>query len=231
MTGNSAIANSANGVQISDGASNNTIGGSIPGQGDVISGNSQNGVYLTDSASLGNVIADDTIGLNVTGTVKLGNGFWGVLDSDGAATTIGGISGLTGNLVSGNDQGGVAVFGSATTGSLIAGNIIGLGADGSTPLGNGYSGVYVGDFGTDLGGANGVTVGGTNAGARNVISANGNWGVWLPGPTTTNDIIDGNYIGTDVTGTQARGNSYDGIQIAYSAYDNTIGGTASGAAT
>src|SRR5262249_20244924 len=62
-------------------------------------------------------------------------------------------------------------------------------------------------------------------GARNIISANGLAGVELFS-SATNNLVAGNYIGTDVTGTGALGNSSDGVYIQGS--NNTVGGTVPG---
>ena len=51
------------------------------------------------------------------------------------------------------------------------------------------------------------TIGGTAAGARNVISGNGSDGVVFIDGSATGNLVAGNYIGTDVTGTMALGNA------------------------
>ena len=60
-----------------------------------------------------------------------------------------------------------------------------------------------------------------------MISAN-QWGIRLDGPTATGNLVEGNYIGTDITGTPPLGNEIDGIIFSNNASDNTIGGTARG---
>ncbi|HKI21696.1 MAG TPA: right-handed parallel beta-helix repeat-containing protein, partial [Isosphaeraceae bacterium] len=96
-------------------------------------------------------------------------------------------------------------------------------------LGNGYSGIYFGDWGVNGDAPSQSTIGGTTPGSGNVISANGNFGVWITGAEVTGVVVEGNKIGTDVTGTYALGNSYQGVQIDSGAVDNTIGGTSAGA--
>ena len=69
-------------------------------------------------------------------------------------------------------------------------------------------------------------VGGLTPNARNIISGNLSNGVSLR-EGTSNTTVVGNYIGTDVTGTVALGNSYRGILVTHSP-NNTIGGTNTG---
>src|SRR5215211_7077295 len=72
------------------------------------------------------------------------------------------------------------------------------------------------------------TVGGTTAGARNIISGNSNFGVYIHSGASDNKVM-GNYIGTDKTGTVAMGNDVDGVLVYESASSNTIGDTDSDA--
>ena len=105
-------------------------------------------------------------------------------------------------------------------------------------MGNSYSGVYVGDWGVSGDAASGATIGGTAAGAGNIISANREEGIWIDGWGATGNLIQGNMIGTDISGDTDTdtnianftylGNHYDGISIDDGA-ENTIGGTAAGA--
>ena len=80
--------------------------------------------------------------------------------------------------------------------------------------------------------SDGNTIGGSTAGADNVISASGSDGIVIDGnggSTTDNNIISGNYIGTDKDGTANLGNGGEGVNIFNGADNNTIGGTAAGA--
>ena len=76
--------------------------------------------------------------------------------------------------------------------------------------------------------APGNTIGGTAAGARNVISGNGSHGVRIDGSSATGNWVQGNYIGTNAAGTADLGNAYSGVSIGDAA-DNTVGGMATGA--
>jgi titin len=129
-----------------------------------------------------------------------------------------------GNLISGNTFDGIALFGS---GNLVQGDLIGTDITGTQALGNGHDGVFVGT------GANTNTIGGTVAGAGNLIAANGGSGVVISaitGVLIQSNLIEGNFIGTDASGTINLGNAADGVTIqGADASNNTIGGTAAGA--
>ncbi len=210
--------NAGDGVQVIN-SDNNTIGGTTAAERNLISGNERYGVSI-DAASTGNVIEGNLIGTNLAGTGDLGNTLSGVLILS-ASNTIGGTAAGAGNVISGNDQHGVYLTTAAVTSNLVQGNYIGTDVNGTADLGNTLSGVQID------GGASSNTIGGTTAAARNVISGNNQYGVRLQTFTTTNNNVQGNYIGTDVNGTAAIGNSLSGVQV--NATGNTIGGTAAGA--
>jgi hypothetical protein len=71
------------------------------------------------------------------------------------------------------------------------------------------------------------TVGGMAAGAGNLISANQGSGVSIVGPGGGN-LVQGNLIGTDVSGTRPLGNARDGVHLdgTNSGRNNTVGGEA-----
>ena len=102
------------------------------------------------------------------------------------------------------------------------GNLIGTDASGERNLGNTGDGIV-------LSSAAGNTVGGTAFSARNVISGNGRYGVVIESNTSTGNLIEGNWIGTDKTGVSAIGNALDGVIIDLGASSNTVGGAAFGA--
>jgi hypothetical protein len=71
-------------------------------------------------------------------------------------------------------------------------------------------------------------LGGSAAGDGNIISGNADDGIYFATAGATGNLVQGNYIGLDVSGTLARGNAQDGIDLDNGAVGNTIGGTAAG---
>jgi parallel beta-helix repeat protein len=131
---------------------------------------------------------------------------------------VGGTASGAGNVISGNGNYGVNIYGLSATGNLVQGNTIGLAAGGATVLGNAGEGIAISDAAT------GNTIGGATSGAGNVISGNGDDGVAIRNAGTAGNTVQGNIIGADSTGTLDRGNANDGISITSSAADNTIVG-------
>ena len=216
--GTAALSNTVDGVTLFR-ASHNRIGGSQPGAGNVISGNGERGVYVftTDANAARNVVEGNLIGTDLTGRTNLGNRFSGLGITLGTFNTIGGTNPASRNVISGNRQSGVAVD-SNSVANVVLGNFIGLDVTGSNALPNLINGVTI------IGGLSNV-IGGTAAGAGNVISGNATNGIRLAGGSAT--IIQGNRIGTDVSGRTARGNGADGIRI--NRPGNVIGGETPGA--
>ena len=134
----------------------------------------------------------------------------GLLISAGGCT----VEGLVINRFGGD---GIQITGSGATGNVVQGNFIGTDATGAIALGNG-EGVSISSSGN--------TIGGTGAGAGNVISGNSGDGIDISGD---GNFVQGNKIGTDVMGSSSLGNQVAGVRILGSF--NTIGGTGSGAAT
>jgi len=169
------------------------------------------------SISGGNIIEGNFIGTDVSGTSDLGNTNDGVR-IETSNNTIGGTVASARNVISGNNNDGVEINGSAASGNLVQGNFIGTDASGTTDLGNDVDGVRIT-------GAPGNTIGGTASGARNVISGNNNDGVEIN--AAGGNLVQGNFIGTDAAGTGALGNSAHGVRVS-SASNNTIGGAGAG---
>ena len=210
VTGTIAEANTYAGVYVT--SANNTIGGTTAAARNVISGGNDRGVYLGGGTATLNIVEGNYIGTTASGLAALGNATYGIRVDDAAGNTIGGLTSTAGtgpgNVISGNGTGtasGVSIIGSNGTGNVVEGNIIGLGADGSSTMGSGQ------EVGVDTASsAAGNTIGGTAAAARNIISGNA-YGVFFESGGNT---ALGNYIGTDITGALARGNTVAGVYIA-----------------
>jgi uncharacterized repeat protein (TIGR01451 family)/CSLREA domain-containing protein len=138
-TGTLDEGNGDSGIRVIGGA-DNTIGGTAPGAGNVISGNGAYGVFLTGPAAIGNVVEGNLIGTDVTGTRAIGND-QGVVIGFGGGNVIGGTTPAARNVISGNAEG-VHLFGTASTNS-ITGNFIGTDVSGTTALANTFAGVAV----------------------------------------------------------------------------------------
>jgi titin len=220
-SGSNALPNGDNGITFSN-ASSNTVGGTVFGAQNVISGNSYNGIAILTVTDTLNMVCGNYIGTDVTGTKTIANTLAGVR-IQGCSNTIGGVVSGAGNVISGNGQQGVWMVGlnGNATGNLIQGNLIGLNATGTGGLANGNAGIGVSS-------AAGNQIGGTASGARNVISANAGWGIFMIANGTSGNQVQGNFIGTDLSGTLAHGNLFDGIYM-QQANTNFIGGSLPGA--
>jgi titin len=228
-TGTADFGNAFDGVLVYDGAATNTIGGTTAGARNIISGNGRHGVFIESSSSnlaTGNKVMGNYIGTDKTGTADLGNSLDGVNIDGASENTIGGPVTRTSNprnIISGNDNSGVSIinFGADAEGNnKVMGNYIGTDKNGTTALGNLGTGVSISHVPGNI-------IGGTTAGARNIISGNGD-GVSMFGSNATGSKVMGNYIGTDKTGTADLGNGGTGVSISRS-NDNTVGGTTAGA--
>jgi CSLREA domain-containing protein len=219
VTGTTALGNGVHGISI-DAASGNTVGGTTAAARNILSGNTTHGVEVIFAASTGNVIQGNYVGVDASGTTALGNGNSGVVLDEALDNTVGGTATGAGNVISGHSSSGV-VMTPATAGNTVQGNYIGTDAPGTSAIPNKW-GVY-------LNGASNNTVGGTTASARNIISGNTNVGVYVVGSLATGNVVQGNYIGLDITGTSGvSAGSGDGVFLS-DASSNTIGGTAAGA--
>jgi large repetitive protein len=224
LTGANPLANCDDGVDLIGGASANTIGGRSAAALNVISGNDQNGVLITNSGTVDNQVEGNDIGTDDTGAKAVANGNDGVVVSDGASSNVvGGTTSGQRDVISGNTVVGVDITDADTYYNLVEGNYIGTSASGSAAVPNGINGVDI------LSGAQFNTVGGTSASARNVIPGNAYNGVVLGFGETSENMVEADYIGTDVTGAKALANGQDGVEILGAAGDNTIGGTTTGA--
>jgi hypothetical protein len=188
-------------------------------------GDRQAGVWIEGSGATGNVVQGNFIGTNAAGTAVLRNYLGVALFGNASGNTIGGTASGARNLISGNANSGVAI--GQCSNNLVQGNYIGTDVTGIVSLGNGGSGVEIAG---GPGPAVGNIVGGTTVAARNLISGNTHAGVYLHNDDTSQNLIQGNYIGTNRDGNQALGNGGSGVYFRLDpASNNTIGGTDDGA--
>ncbi|RLT07592.1 MAG: hypothetical protein DWI21_09375 [Planctomycetota bacterium] len=133
------------------------------------------------------------------------------------------------NVISGNGANGVEIEAtSLTPGNIVRGNFIGTNASGTAIAASPNFGINGnGFYGVEINGSPANRIGGPGLGAKNVISGNGLHGVRITGTAAINNVVQGNYIGTDVTGPVDMGNLIDGVAIAV-ASNNTIGGSVAG---
>lgn len=234
-TGSIGLGNIQDGIQLSDTASNNLIGTDGDGsadylEGNLISGNGRIGIWLLGAFT--NTVAGNLIGTDISGTVAIPNmhavnSLYGAVHLSGGAS--GNIIGTNsdgsndsdeGNLISGNTQRGIGIEGAATHFNIVAGNIIGTDISGSSTLGNSVGieisdDAYFNQIGTDGDGNSDIA-------ERNLVSGNNSDGIYVRG---SQNLIAGNFVGTDYFGTADLGNGKHGISIADTSTENTIGGS------
>jgi hypothetical protein len=190
-SGAKVVANTNSGILLFDSSgatSDNTIGGASAGAGNVVSGNTGDGMFLDGSNISKNQVQGNTIGLNAAGTAAVANHFNGVEILDGFMNSVGGTTVADRNIISGNASAGVYIHASAAgngAGNVVAGNFIGTDKAGTKAFGNAF-GVYVSS------GASNNSIGGTTAGAGNVIAFSVNSGV-VVGQSATDQAV-GNAI-------------------------------------
>lgn len=181
-----ANASAGDGIFINTG-NNTVIGGPNPADRNLICSNGASGVN-GGLAGVGITIQGNFIGTDVTGTsalVLLGG--QGLRNMSNAT--------ITGNLISGNADGGIATIATgAATNNIIQGNLIGTQRDGVSALGNANFGGVV------LEGDNN-TIGGAGAGQPNVIAFNTGFGV---------DVISN---GNPILSNSIHGNTFKGIAL------------------
>jgi parallel beta-helix repeat protein len=95
----------ANAVGVYLSGSSNYVGGTAPGEGNVLSGSTYHGVYAYGSTN--NTIQGNLIGTNPAGTGAMPNGLTGIWLSNATGNTIGGGVAGARNVISGNNGPGV----------------------------------------------------------------------------------------------------------------------------
>ena len=156
----------------------------------------------------GNVIEGNFIGTDPTGTLPQPNSGFGIRVLS-ANNRIGGLTPAARNVISGNIGTGILVLNSTATGNVVQGNYIGVNAAGTAALPNTnlVGGIQV------TNGASGNTIGGAVAGAGNVVSGNTQHAITVGAGTANDNVIQGNFIGTDPTGVIRIANGGIGVDI------------------
>ena len=213
------------------------VGGTGLYQGNVISGNPASGLTFQGSSlnsyqSSNNKIQGNLIGTDATGTLNRGNKF-NVQFIDSNNNIIGGdtpearnvISGAVMTNVDGVNQGGSGMVftGSQSYDNKVIGNYIGTDITGTQSIANMRGGILL------LFGANNNSIGTDVVGEGNIISGNGEYGVYFQGRETADPVVSnsikGNYIGVDITGNVALPNLIGVMMLTGENTNNTIGGT------
>jgi len=166
------------------------------------------GIEIYDASGV--TVAGNWIGLDVDGIAR-GMTFDGIAVScpvfgQARNNQIGGSSPADRNVISGN---GTGISFSATTAAsnFVLGNLIGTDAAGRLPRGNVFAGVAIQS-------ATNITIGDGSLAGRNVIGAcTGAGGDGVSILSGGGHLIQGNHIGTDISGFYDLGNSADGIFI------------------
>ncbi len=202
-------------VDSSDGA---VIGGTAPSARNVLGGANAS-VFLADSSNA--VIQGNYVGIDRTGSVMLSPPQQGI-QINGASnnTLIGGATAGAGNVIGSWVAHGIFLAGTGSN-NRVQGNLVGTDAMGTTRLGGGAQGLGY------LGSGTNNKIGGAAAGEGNLIAGANSNGILLGG-TSTDLLVQGNLIGTDITGVLPLGNGTDGIKVFSGS--GVIGGASPGAA-
>ncbi len=212
---------------------NVTIGGDQPQHRNKIFSNGGDGILIAASPSFdrfpdeGIFILNNLIGTS-DGTSDNGNNGRGISLINAFGVIIGDSTGATRNIISGNNNDGIALDGAGAISNVIIGNFIGTTESSGAPLGNSASGIaLLNDAGST---ADFISTGPNKIGMPglgNVISAN-NFGIFIADPNTSKNRVQGNLIGTNVGGNTDLGNISDGIYFVNGTFDNIIGGSGTG---
>jgi titin len=114
---------------------------------------------------------------------------------------LGGVTAPERNVIADNRADGVSLWDSGTMSNTIAGNYIGLNANGTVALGNRSHGVSLARVSSN-------TIGGVTSAAGNIISGNGEAGIGISGVGTTGNTIANNAIGVGSDPKGALGNAW-----------------------
>jgi len=208
-SGTYALTNGSAGIRVD--SRSVLVGGGVPGARNIISGNNLEGVAVLNGANAV-TIQGNYIGLDWAGNYGITNRQYGIHVNNATNTVIGG-TGLARNVIAANRFHGIFVTGNSSN-TVIAGNYIGLSADGLTDIGNIGPGITVN--------AGNTIVGLPVAGYANYIAGNTTMGILVNTGSMTR--IQNNFIGLGANGTTNIPNSL-GINLIGGANNTVVGGT------
>jgi hypothetical protein len=222
---NGTFPNSGDGIRIQNG-SNNQIGSTNLADRNIVSGNSLDGIHVEGTVALpatGNLIQGNFVGVAADGKSSVGNrtepapapgsaegnNLAGIEISGGNANTVGGTVAGARNVVGFNGAG--IELDNGAQQNVVQGNFSGVGADGISPAANLQHGIVLrssNGFAVPLGPAQpnepGVSfnlIGGTGAGAGNLVEFNGTGGIAVfgnpvsaSGQPNVGNAIEGNSL-------------------------------------
>jgi hypothetical protein len=172
-------------------AGNSTI------RGLVINNFNSGGIGIFTNGS--NLIENNFIGTNLSGTAAKANFGQGIRIFNSSNNTIGGVSSNSGNLISGNSSEGIQVNGTNSSNNIFQRNRIGINISGNAAIPNQREGICLcstnGDFSV-----NNNLIGGVTQDAGNIIAGNRFDEVRISGFATANSV-KGNSIGTNISRT------------------------------
>ena len=146
-----AFQNAQRGISVS--GANNLIGGTAPGEGNLVGGNLQSGIRLDGASATGNVVSGNLIGVAIDGTTPVSNEAAGVVIDNGASgNLIGGTSTAASNVIAYSGRDGIRVINASSLGNAFLGNHLFANNDDGIDLGN--DGLTANDAGDADAGAN-----------------------------------------------------------------------------
>ena len=182
-------------IRVGNGGSNPRIGGTVPAARNLVSGlNPGLQIQIGDGPEVaGGLVAGNLIGTDVTGTLDLANDSGkGISVSYADNVVVGGTSAAARNVVNGGIEVGAGQGFTSSSGNLVQGNYIGIDVTGTRTFHCHNACIEVLDKDN--------TIGGSAAGAGNRVGGSDRNGIWVKS-TASGTIIQGNFIGTDDTGT------------------------------
>jgi YVTN family beta-propeller protein len=186
------------GIDIS--AGNSTV------KGLALNGFGNPAIFLRENG--GNIIQGNFLGTDAAGGTAVPNTGLAAIGIYCPSNIIGGLEPGEGNIISGNNGDGIYISDDGN-GNQVLGNYIGVDRAGTNDLGNDLDGITI------------INVSDNLIGPDNLISGNGSAGVVIAGAVASNNTIQGNKIGTDISGMNPIGNR-EGINV--QAGNNIISG-------